>query len=235
MYPSFIVVVFIGILLMILVVVVPKISTVFKSLNVTLPLPTKILMFMSDLILKNTIPFMLGLVAIAGFIYYLVNYKRKLLLEFFYHLPVVSDLITQIDVTNFARNFSVLLMSGLPITQALELVKEVVVRKKMAVMIDESRKMVLAGKPLSLGLREVKDYMPNIVIKLVEAGEKTGTLDKSLSQISEYFDYKVSYTLKTLTALMEPLMLVMVGVCVGGMMMAIIAPIYGVIGQVGGR
>ena len=71
------------------------------------------------------------------------------------------------------------------------------------------------------------------MIKITEAGEKTGTLDKSLIEISEYLDYQVSNTLSTLLILLEPIMLVAVGVLVGGMMLAIIAPIYSLIGQVG--
>ena len=71
------------------------------------------------------------------------------------------------------------------------------------------------------------------MIKLIETGEKTGTLDKSLNDIAEYFDYEVTNRLKTLTALLEPIMLVVVGICVGAMMIAIIAPIYGLISQVG--
>ena len=71
------------------------------------------------------------------------------------------------------------------------------------------------------------------MVKMIEAGEKTGTLDKSLLEISEYLDYQVSSTLRTLTALLEPVRLVVVGVLIGGMMLAISAPIYGLIGQVG--
>lgn len=71
------------------------------------------------------------------------------------------------------------------------------------------------------------------MIKLMEAGEKTGTLDKSMQDISEFYDYEVTNTLKTLTALLEPILLVAVGIVVGGMMLAIIAPVYGLIGQVG--
>ena len=73
------------------------------------------------------------------------------------------------------------------------------------------------------------------MIKIIEAGEKSGTLDNSLKDISEYLDYQVANSLKTLTVLMEPVMLVLVGIIVGGMMMAIIAPIYNLIGQVGNR
>lgn len=105
----------------------------------------------------------------------------------------------------------------------------------MAKVIKTSREMVLAGKTLSQGLRSSKGYVPLIMIKLIEAGEKTGTLDKSMDDISQYFDYQVSGTLKTLTALLEPVMLVIIGVVVGGMMLSIIAPIYGLVGQIGTR
>lgn len=93
--------------------------------------------------------------------------------------------------------------------------------------------MVSSGKRLSEGFKGTNGLIPSIMIKLIEAGEKTGTLDKSMQDVSEFLDYQVSGTLKTITALMEPVMLVLVGIAVGGMMMAIIAPIYSLIGQVG--
>ncbi len=235
MYPLFIGMVFIAILFLILTFVIPKISTVFLQLNVPLPLPTRIMMFLSDLVVKNTLWFGSGLAVFGLSMYLLFRYKRKQIFEIFYRLPLISTLVMQIDVTTLARNLSVLLMSGLPITQALELVSEVVVRRRMEKMLLTSRTMVLAGRPLSEGFRSDRGAVPNIVIKLVEAGEETGTLDKSLQEISEYFDYKVTYTLKTLTALLEPIMLVLVGAAVGGMMLAIIAPVYGLISQIGTR
>ncbi|MGH9856854.1 MAG: type II secretion system F family protein, partial [Acidobacteriota bacterium] len=76
---------------------------------------------------------------------------------------------------------------------------------------------------------------PPIMIKIIEAGERSGSLDKSMLDVSEYLDYQVSNSLKTVTALIEPIMLVGVGILVGGMMMAIIAPIYQLIGSVGAR
>lgn len=234
MYPSFIIVVFFGILGMILTFVVPKISTVFLQLNVPLPIPTRIMIFMSDIVVKHTLGFAGGFLALGALLYYLLNYKRRQFFEFFYRLPLISTLVMQIDVTNFARNLSVLLASGLPITQALDLVGEVVVRKRMATLLSTSKTMVLSGRTLSEGFRSDKTALPSIVIKLVEAGEKTGNLDKSLQEIAEYFDYKVTYTLKALTSLLEPVMLVAVGVVVGGMMLAIIAPVYGLISQIGG-
>lgn len=88
---------------------------------------------------------------------------------------------------------------------------------------------------MSEGLKKGKAIVPSIMIKIVEAGEKSGTLDKSLHDVSEYLDYEVASSIKTATALLEPIMLVIVGVLVGGMMMSIIAPIYSLIGSVGSR
>ena len=232
-YPVFIIFVFLAVLLMILVVVVPKITQVFMRLRVDLPLPTRILIFLSDLLLKNTIAVIIGLgIVIIGSIFLFRRQKGRIL-EVFYEFPVVKTLIQEIDITKFSRSLHLLLSSGLPITAALELTSDVVIRRRTADIVRQSREMVFAGKKLSEGFRVAKGYIPSLMIKLMEAGEKTGTLDKSMQDISEYYDYEVTNTLKTLTALLEPILLVAVGIVVGGMMLAIIAPVYGLIGQVG--
>ncbi|MCX6791616.1 MAG: type II secretion system F family protein [Candidatus Gottesmanbacteria bacterium] len=232
-YPVFIIVIFLAVLLMILIVVVPKISQVFLRLNVVLPLPTRILMFLSDLLVKNTVFVFGGLALLIVGGIYLYRRQQKAVVNIIYSLPIVSKLIQEIDITRFARSLHLLLSSGLPITAALELTSDVVNRKKTADIIRRSRDMVFAGKKLSEGFRLSKGYIPALMIKLMEAGEKTGTLDKSMQDISEYYDYEVTNTLKTLTALLEPILLVVVGIFVGGMMLAIISPIYGLISQVG--
>ncbi len=232
-YPVFILFVFLAVLLMILVVVVPKISQVFLRLNVDLPMTTRILIFLSDLLVKNTavVVGVLACIAVGGIFVY--RRKQKTIMNMMYSLPVVSTLIGQIDITKFSRSLHLLLSAGLPITAALELTSNVVIRKKTADIIRQSREMVFAGKKLSEGFRTAKGYIPSLMIKLMEAGEKTGTLDKSMQDISEYYDYEVTNTLKTITALLEPIMLVVVGIFVGGMMLALISPIYSMIGQVG--
>ncbi len=234
-YPIIISLVFLGVLLMILIVVIPKISTVFSNLGVELPLPTKILIFMSDMITKNGWYVLVGLAVFVGIFMVLFKKFRKPMLNAFYHLPLISKLVKEIDLTRFSRNLYLLLTAGLPITTALELSKDVVMRKQMADVIEKSRVMMLSGKKLSEGLSSARGDIPTIMLKLIEVGEKSGSLPKAMLDISEYLDYKVSETLKTLTVILEPLMLVVVGALVGGMMLAIIAPIYGLIGQVGGR
>lgn len=234
-YPIFIVLVFFGVMVMMLVVVMPKISTVFSRLRVPLPLPTKIMIFMSDIVTKYTIPFLAGFIVIGILMFLLFKAQRTRILGGFYKLPLISTLVKEIDLAHFSRSMFLLLSSGITITNALELSQEVVMRKDIAKAILHAKETVLSGKNLSQGFKDQKNIFSGIIIKLVEAGEKTGTLDKSLEDVSKQMDYKVGNTLAALTAMLEPIMLVAVGILVGGMMLAIIAPIYGLIGQVGAK
>ena len=108
-------------------------------------------------------------------------------------------------------------------------------KKEVTLAIRHAKESVMGGKKITDGLKDYKKVFPNVVIKIIEAGEKTGSLDKSMQESSDYLDYQVSNSVKMVTALMEPVMLVFVGVMIGGMMLAIIAPIYNLVGQVGGR
>lgn len=234
-YPVLILVIFGLVLLMILIVVIPRIATVFSRLTIELPLPTKILIAASDLLLKQTVPLLLSLAAVitAGVIIYRRN--RGLILTPLLSLPLVSDLVRKIDLARFAHSMALLLNSGLPLMDSLKLAENVVLRKDIKAVIVKAQETVASGEQLAQGFRKRQKLVPNILVKLIEVGDKTGTLDKSMADISEYMDYEVENSLKAITILLEPIMLVLVGVAVGGMMLAIIAPIYGLIGQVGAR
>lgn len=232
-YPAVILLVFISVLLVILIVVMPKISMVFLRLKVALPLPTRILIFVSDLILKYTIPVTLVVIIICLGLFFLYKKKRNFILHLLYKLPVISQLVKEIDLTRFSRSMHLLLSSGVTITVALELTEDTVLRKDITQAIVQGQEAVLAGQNLSEEFRKRKNVFPGIMVKMIEAGEKTGTLDKSMQDVSEYLDYQVSKSLKTFITLLEPVMLIFVGILVGGMMLSIIAPIYGLIGQVG--
>lgn len=235
MYPFIILVVFMAVLLVILVVVIPKIAIVFRQLKVELPLPTKIMIFTSDLILHNTILLIIALLILGAGIYFFFKMQKKIILNILYSVPMVNVIIKEIDLTRFFRSMYLLLSSGIIITSALELTEDVVMRKDIGKAIAFSQESVLAGRRLSDAFKDRKDIFSGIMIKIIEAGEKTGTLDKSMQDLSDYMDYQVSGMLKTLTSLLEPIMLVLMATLVGGMMMGIIAPIYGLIGQVGGK
>ena len=234
-YPLFIVFVFLAVLLMILVVVVPKISSVFARLKVDLPLPTQILIAMSNALLSQTIPVVLGTTVFSFAVIFVYKTQKKFLLNLIFKFPILSELAKDIDLTKFSRNLYLLLNAGIPITSALELTENVVVSRRVEVGIRHAKEAVIAGHKLSEGFKNNKQVFPSIAIRITEAGERSGSLDKSMLEISEFLDYQVSAKLKTATSLLEPILLVVIGGLVGGMMLAIIAPIYGLIGQVGGR
>lgn len=232
-YPLLIFTVFVGVLLVILTFVVPRISKVFERLNVDLPLPTKIMIWLSNVMLSYTIPFIIVIVLVLVGLFFLYKTKKRLLMNFLFSLPLIKKLAEQIDLTRFSRSLYLLLNSGLPITSALELSEDVVAKKDMAKAITHAKETVLSGRKLSEGFKDNRKIFPSMMIKITEAGEKTGSLDKSMQDISEYMDYEVSKTLASVTTLLEPVMLIFVGIMVGGMMLSIIAPIYGLVGQVG--
>lgn len=232
-YPSLIVMVFFGVLIMILYVVVPKISTVFLKLNANLPLPTKILIFMSQILTKQTPLVVVVFVVIVASVMFIYKRNRGIFLNALFSLPLVTRLVKEIDLARFSRSMYLLLNAGIPITSALDLAQEVVLKKEVKQAILKGKDMVIAGNKFSEGLKNAKSIFPSIMIKIIEAGEKSGSLDKSMMDVSDFLDYKVSNTLGLLTTLIEPLMLIVVGVMIGGMMLSIIAPIYGLIGSVG--
>lgn len=234
-YPMFVFAVFVVVMGVMLFVVMPKISQVFSRLRVDIPLPTKILMFVSAFVIKNTVYVGVGMMLIMLVLYLFYTKKRRLLLSILAKLPVISMLYKKVDIVRFSRSLSLLLNSGIPIVNALELSIDVVTRRDLRSLLENSKKMVYAGKEFSSGLRTKKGVMPTLVIKLIELGESSGSLDKAMGDVTEYMDYEVSKNLKTLTILLEPIMLVLVGGLVGGIMMSIISPMYSMIGQVSNR
>lgn len=234
-YPILVLLVMLGILIVILVVAVPKIAAVFSRLRVNLPLPTKILIFISNIILTYTIPVIIGTVLFCVGVFLLYKKKKKWFFSLLYPLPFLSTLFREIDLTRFSRSMHLLLSSGITITNALELAEDVVQKPEIAKSIAFARETISSGENLSVAFKKHRKIFPVVMVKIIEAGEKTGTLDESMKDISEYLDYRVSNSLKSLTIVLEPVMLVVVGLLVGGMMLSIIAPIYNLIGQVSPR
>lgn len=234
-YPGLVFVVFAGVLLLILGFVVPRIASTFAKLKVTLPLPTKIMIGASNLLLDYT-PFVVGLtvLVIIGLIF-TYRTKKKELLNFLYSLPFLSNLAREIDFARFTHSLSLLLSSGIPITEALDLTRNIVYKKEIERMILHTQETVSAGKKISEGLRSSKVQIPDTMIRIIEAGEKSGKLEESMQELSEYFEGRVNNSLKTLITMLEPALLVVIGVLVGGLMLSIIAPIYQLIGQIKGR
>lgn len=230
-YPALIVLVLFTVILINLLFVIPRVATVFIRLKIPLPLPTKILIATSTFLTHNTFAVIVGFIILVALIYLIFKTKKQAFLNILFLLPGISKLIIEIDLTRFTRGLSLLLRSGIPVTQALELCQDIVLKKQVKRVIGESLRLVNSGKTLSDGLSKSKT-IPAFMVRVTQAGEKSGTLEKSMQDLAEQFDSRVITRLKTLTTLIEPLLLIFVGLMVGAIMLAIIAPIYKLIGTI---
>lgn len=231
-YPVFVIIIFFIIMTVILSFVIPRIAQVFSKLKVVIPLPTKILIFLSGILLAYW-PYIIiaGVISsVLGLLLY--RARRRQVISALSSLPFIRPLAREIDLVRFTRSTALLLTSGIPISKTLELSRDVLVRAELVGLIEFSRQEVMRGKRLSEALKSRPGIIPQILIRMIAAGEKSGKLDESFQEASDYFDGRVSSTIKSLTTLLEPILLVIVGIAVGGIMVSIIAPIYQLVGQI---
>ena len=234
-YPILVVIVLIGVIVLNLFFVIPRIATVFTKLRVQIPLPTKILIATSNFVTNNILYTLAGIIATVVIIFLIFKVKKQLFLNILFSLPLISKLIVEIDLTRFTRSMGVLLKSGIPIDEALDLCQNEVTKAQVKKAITESLRLVTSGKNLSHGLSKFPKTVPSFAVRIIEAGEKSGSLEKTMAELAEQFDLRVTNRLKSLTTLIEPLLLLFVGLMVGAIMLAIIAPIYKLIGSIGVR
>lgn len=232
LYPLVLFVLFLGIMVVILTYVVPRIADVFLKLKMELPLPTRTLIAMSDFFLNYWLYVIIGGLLLMVLCVALYVSKKRQFVNFLLSLPLLSRLGNELDLVQFTRSFGLLLKSGIPISTALGSTRDVVSKRKISRAIDLARKDVEAGKELSEGMLRSKKIFPPVMMRIVQAGEKSGQLEESMLELADRLENQVSGTLKTITTLLEPFMLVVMGLFVGGIMLSIIAPIYQLIGNI---
>ncbi len=231
-YPLFVMVVFLGIVILMLSFVIPRVSEVFSSLNVTMPWITKEMIKASNIFTKHWLIIIILLI-IAGFLIgMLIKANKKIIVRLILSLPMLRQLGTNIDLTRFTRSFGLLMRAGVPILEALDLSERVVQKKAIVEVIRQMKRDIAAGKPLATSLRKTKSVIPPIMSRSIKTAETSGTLNQTLENLTEYFDGQVSESLKILSSLIEPVLIIIVGILVGALMISIIAPIYSMISQI---
>ena len=210
-----------------LIFIVPQFQEIFTGLGQELPAPTQILMKVSH-VLRSYILIVIGvLVALTIAIRYYVStptgrlYADMLLLR----LPVFGPLFRKVAVSRFARTMSTLTRSGVPVLGALEIVERTIGNEVIARAVKSSQTSIKAGATIADPLAR-SGVFPLMVTRLIDVGEKTGSLDELLTKISEFYDQQVESTISSLTALIEPLLILFLGVVVGGMVLALFMPIF---------
>ena len=226
-YPAFILCVLFGVLVIILVYVMPALTKLFEELGGTLPITTRILIKFSKFILKY---WWLLLIALFGLIAFLRLYKQTktgayLLDSLKIKMPIFGPLLKKIYMARFCRTTSTLIKSGLPVLEVLKTAKMVVTNVLYQEDIEKIEKQVENGLTLSLALKETKHF-PTMVFQLVSAGEASGNMEESLDTLADYFDKEVATSTAALASLIEPILIIIIGVAVGLAVISVIKPIY---------
>lgn len=232
MYPAVIVLAMIGNGLMMALFVLPRISSVFLKLDLPLPAYTKVILIAGNFFGNNSLLVVIttGLLIFAAFLVVIIKTTRGFILRGLSKLPVAKTVILHVDVARFARTFSTLLKSGVPIINALEVSADSLSRGKLRDVAKTFPERVSRGESLSSVLIASKGVFPGIMVQTVRAGEQSGTLDKVLEELATFYEKEVEFSLKRLTSLIEPVMMLVIGVVVGVMVIMMIAPIYSIIG-----
>ncbi|MFH0828525.1 MAG: type II secretion system F family protein, partial [Candidatus Omnitrophota bacterium] len=207
--------------------VVPTFKGIFDMLGGQLPLPTMILIIVSDICRKNFL-----LAVIVGFIFTAVFKKyistprgRYKFDQTLLKLPVVGTLFQKVAVASFSRTFSTLVKSGVSVLNALDIVGKTSGNKVIEEAISNARSAVRDGEPIADPLARSKVF-PTIVCRMIGVGEQTGQLEKMLSKIADFYDEQVDSAVSAMTSLIEPLVIGFLGIIIGGIVIALFLPIF---------
>jgi type IV pilus assembly protein PilC len=217
-----------------LVFVVPVFEGMFTDLGGELPLPTKVLVFLSSA-MRFLLPALvvLGLVGVVLWRKYgRTERVRNVVDPLKLRMPVFGKLFSKIALARFARNLSTLLTSGVPILQSLDIVSETTGSIVISRALKDVQESVRRGETVAGPLAE-HEVFPPMVVQMIASGEETGAIDQMLQKIAEFYDDEVEATTEALTALIEPLMIAFLGGIVGSMIIALYMPIFKVFDLIG--
>ena len=233
-YPAVVFVLAILMCVGMLIFVVPVFEGMFTDLGGELPLPTKVLVFLS-----SSMRFMLPILIVAGFVglwlwrrYGKTERVRNVVDPLKLKLPVFGNLFQKLALARFSRNLGTLLASGVPILQSLEIVSETTGSVVISRALKQVQESVRKGESVAGPLSE-HEVFPPMVVQMIASGEESGAIDQMLHKIAQFYDAEVEATTEALTALIEPLMIAFLGGIVGSMIIALYMPIFKVFDLIG--
>ena len=226
-YPSSIIGVACLVVIFMLTFVIPTFTKMFKDLRAELPLPTQVVVWLSEFVRSYVLLIIAGLVGCVFAIraYYRTETGRSTIDALLLKLPVIGTLIRKVAVARFTRTLGTLVSSGVPILEGLRITARTSGNRVVEKAVMQCRAAVTEGKTLAEPLK-VSGVFPPMVIQMISVGEQTGALDAMLSKIADFYDDEVDTAVGALMALLEPVMIVVLGVIIGGLVVAMYLPIF---------
>ncbi len=232
-YPVILFVASLLVVALLLVFVLPRLTKIFQTAGAEIPAITKFFVVVSGFLSEHLI---FDIIFFGGIIYFFTGFRktelgRDVFYKIFSRVPVAKELIKRVLLVRFARTFGNLIGSGISAVEALELSADSVGNKTYKKIILESAEEIKNGVPISKTFSKYPGIFPNILTSLMVVGEKTGTLGQILINFADFYEEDVDNKLKDLTSLLEPLLLLFMGLFVGAIAFSILLPIYQLVGK----
>ena len=234
-YPIVVIAIALIVIAVILIFVIPVFEAMFADFGSALPVPTQIVVNMSDF-LKSNIHYIIATIVVIVFLFKrYANTKggRKNIDSISLKLPVFGDLLKKTAVARFTRTLGTMLSSGVPILDSLEIVAKTAGNVIIEEIIYDVRGSIAEGQTISEPLSE-SDVFPGMVVQMISVGEATGALDIMLEKIADFYDTEVDAAVEALTSMLEPMLMLFLGGSIGGLVTAMYLPIFKMAGAVGG-
>ncbi|MEB3362187.1 MAG: type II secretion system F family protein [Synechococcaceae cyanobacterium] len=233
-YPIAVLVIAILVFLGMTIFLIPTFAEIFKELGAELPIFTQMMLNLSNLLRSAFSIVLVGIIILGVYFFgrfYATEVGRRQVDALILKLPLFGDLIQKTATAQFCRTLSSLSRAGVPILQALEVVRETTNNSVIGDAILSSRNEVSEGLPLSSALR-MKNVFPDMAISMLAIGEETGEMDTMLSKVADFYEDEVTTAVKTLTSLIEPAMIVLVGGIVGSILVAMYLPMFSIFDKI---
>jgi len=231
MYPAFLVSAMMLAGILMLTMVVPKITVIFEEAGQELPLPTKILIGLSDF-MKNFwwLVFLVSIIVVVGGFYAIHRTQegREIYDKYSLKLPIFGKILRNVFVTRFAENFSTLIAAGIPVTRALEMTGNIIGNTQYKKVVNLAVEKIKAGDNIS-AVFEGSSLFPALASSMISIGEKTGKLDQVLKNLGKSYKRDVDIVVSNISKLIEPILMVVMGVAVALLVAAILLPMYSMV------
>ena len=227
-YPAVIIVAMIGIAILMLTYILPKITGVFADMDVALPPTTRFVISLSDFLKNHSIMVAIIFVFTAIFLkIFLQTATGKKTLSFLtIHLPIVKNIVTKVNCARFARIFSSLLHSGIPVTDALKIVSRTLTNYYYKKAVEDGIDQIKKGISLSVVIKDHSKIFPILVTQMLEVGEETGKTEVVLMKLAEFYEEEVNQITKNMSSIIEPVLMILIGGAVGFFAVSMLQPMY---------
>ena len=234
-YPAFVIATFFIVMVLMLTVVIPKISSIILSSGQELPLYTKIVIGLSDFVIHYGFIFAIFIILGGIFIWRMTKSEagKTFLDKNRLKVPALGDMFKKLFLSRIADNLETMLSAGVPIVKSLEITAAVVGSKVYQEMMKSVIEDVRAGSSLSASFEKHPGEVPGIMVQMIKVGEETGSLGNILKTLGEFYKREVDNAIDTLVGLIEPFMIVFLGLGVGILLVSVLGPIYNMVGGMG--